>query len=181
MKGIVFTEFLEMVESAFSEAMVDRIIDKAKPASGGAYTSVGFYDHREIVALVMALSEASGTPVPDLDQGVRRHLFGRFATVFPAFFENVPDAFEFLGGIETRIHSEVLKLYPDAELPTFLCDDSRSGILVLDYKSKRPFADLAEGLIEGCIAHFGGRITLERKDRPEGDVQARFTLTQAAA
>lgn len=66
MKGIVFTEFLEMVESAFSEAMVDRIIDKAKPASGGAYTSVGFYDHREIVALVMALSEASGTPVPDL-------------------------------------------------------------------------------------------------------------------
>lgn len=108
--------------SAFSETMVDRIIDRAKPASGGADSSVGFYDHREIVALVVALSEASGIPVPDLIKAFGRHPFGRFATVFPALFENVPDV----------------------ELPVFLCDDSRSGIPVLDHKSKRPFADLAE-------------------------------------
>lgn len=181
MKGVVFTEFLEMVETVFSAVMVDRIISKANPASGGAYTAVGFYDHREMVALVGALSEATGTPVPDLTKAFGRYLFGRFVQVFPGFFQDTPDAFHFLSGIETRIHAEVLKLYPDAEVPSFDCTRPGAETLILDYKSKRPFADLAEGLLEGCIAHFDGRITLRRQDHPDADVQARFTLTRAAA
>ena len=45
MKGIVFTEFLEMVEDKFSADMVDDIIDDCDLASGGAYTAVGTYPH----------------------------------------------------------------------------------------------------------------------------------------
>lgn len=45
MKGIVFTEFVDMVEAQFSADMVDDILDDAAPASGGAYTAVGTYDH----------------------------------------------------------------------------------------------------------------------------------------
>ncbi len=45
MKGVVFTEFIEMVEDQFSADMVDDIIDDAQPPSGGAYTAVGTYDH----------------------------------------------------------------------------------------------------------------------------------------
>lgn len=36
MKCMVFTEFLEMVETKFSADMVDDIMDDANPASGGA-------------------------------------------------------------------------------------------------------------------------------------------------
>ena len=54
MKGMVFTEFLEMVESTFSADMVDDIIDDSAPPSGGAYTSVGTYDHQELVGMVTA-------------------------------------------------------------------------------------------------------------------------------
>lgn len=49
MKGIVFVEFLEMVESTFSAEMADDIIDACDLSSGGAYTSVGTYPHSEIV------------------------------------------------------------------------------------------------------------------------------------
>lgn len=35
MKGMVFTEFLEMVETKFSTDMVDSILNEANPASGG--------------------------------------------------------------------------------------------------------------------------------------------------
>jgi hypothetical protein len=181
MKGVVFAEFLEMVGSVFSPEMVDRIIDRAKPPSGGAYTAVGFYDHKEIVALVGALSEATGTPAPDLVKAFGRYLFNRFVQTFPAFFRDVPDAFNFLAGIETRIHSEVRKLYPDAEVPSFACSSPAADAMILDYSSRRPFADLAEGLLEGCIVHFGGGIALARQDRPHPDVQARFTLTRTAA
>ena len=52
MKGIIFTEFLEMVETEYGMDMVDRLIDSSKIASQGAYTSVGTYDHRELIHLV---------------------------------------------------------------------------------------------------------------------------------
>ena len=52
MKGVVFTEFLEMVEDRFSPEMADRIIEGAELASGGVYTTVGTYDHGEMIQLV---------------------------------------------------------------------------------------------------------------------------------
>jgi hypothetical protein len=56
MKGVVFTEFLEMVEGRFGLAMADRIIEAAQLPSSGAYTAVGTYDYTEMVHLVNALS-----------------------------------------------------------------------------------------------------------------------------
>ena len=41
MKGLVFTEFLEMVESKWGLATVDRVIQGAALPNNGAYTSVG--------------------------------------------------------------------------------------------------------------------------------------------
>ena len=66
MKGVVFTEFLDMVEQRFSADMVDDIIDDAQLPHGGAYTAVGTYPHGEMVAMVVALSQRSGVAVPDL-------------------------------------------------------------------------------------------------------------------
>jgi hypothetical protein len=46
------------------------------------------------------------------------------------------------------------------------------------YRSPRRLADLAEGLIHGCIAHFGDAVALERTDLPDAgaDQVVRFTL-----
>ena len=52
MKGIVFREFLEMVEEAFGMDVADQIIEESDLPSGGAYTSVATYDHHEILTLV---------------------------------------------------------------------------------------------------------------------------------
>ena len=51
MKGIVFTEFLEMVEAQYSPAFLEDLIDEVQLSSGGAYTSVGTYPHRKLVSL----------------------------------------------------------------------------------------------------------------------------------
>ena len=181
MKGVVFTEFLQMVEDRFSADMVDDIIDDANLPSGGAYTAVGTYPHEEIVALVVALSQRSGLAVPDLLRTYGEHLFGIFVRGYPGFFAGVTDAFDFLAGIEDIIHAEVRKLYPDAELPRFDVerrDDDQE--LVLLYDSRRHFEDLAEGLMRGCIAHFGGNIAIRREVLGEGEARKeRFILTRA--
>jgi hypothetical protein len=179
MKGVVFTEFLDMVEARFSADMVDDILDDSAVPSGGAYTSIGTYPHEEMVALIGALSQRSGVVVPDLLRTYGHHLFGRFYANYPSFFINIGDALTFLAGIEDVIHAEVLKLYPDAELPRFDVERHTDHELVLLYQSGRHFEDLAEGLMRGCIAHFGGGIVISRSVVGEGDARSeRFVLTR---
>ena len=172
MKGVVFTEFLEMVEDRFSADMVDDILDEANPASGGAYTAVGTYDHTEIVDLVSSLSRHTGMSANDLLRAFGQHLFGRFVENYPAFFAGINDSFAFLSGIEDIIHAEVRKLYNDAELPCFEIEQHDAQRLVLHYKSSRHFEDLAEGLMLGCIAYFGQNIHLQRET--VGDAESRY-------
>jgi hypothetical protein len=169
MKGMVFTEFLEMVESKFSADMVDDIIDDAALPSGGAYTAVGTYDHAELVAMVIALSKRTDIAASTLVGVFGEHLFGRFHALYPVFFQGVTSALDFLEGIETVIHTEVRKLYPDAQLPQFDCTRSADGLQML-YSSPRHFGDLADGLIRGAIAHFGDQLEVKRQDQPNGDV-----------
>jgi hypothetical protein len=176
MKGVVFTEFLEMV----GPDVADQLLDDCDLESGGAYTTLGTYDHQEMLKLVVRLSEITNTPVPDLVQTFGKHLLGRFVQQYPDFFREAPSAFDLLERIEGHIHVEVRKLYPDAELPTFKTE--RDGDrMVLVYSSSRPFADLAEGLIHGCIAHYGDGIKLARHDLPGAPgTSARFELQRTA-
>jgi heme-NO-binding protein len=179
MKGMVFTEFLEMVEETFSADVVDQIIEASALSSHGVYTAVGSYDHAELLQLVTHLSEITGMAVPDLIRAFGKHLFGRFVQGYPHFFEGVDSVFTFLPQVENYIHIEVKKLYPDAELPSFACDASHPGQLVMTYKSSRPFAELAEGLILACIAHYGEDIALTSEDLSGAQrTHVCFTLTQ---
>ena len=66
MKGMIFTEFLDMVGDRFGLAVKDRVINAAGGAHDGAYTAVGNYDHREMVAMAQELSAATQLPLRDL-------------------------------------------------------------------------------------------------------------------
>lgn len=185
MKGIVFTEFLELIEEEFSQEVADDIVDESDLRSGGAYTAVGTYDHGELVALVGKLSEKTGIPLSDLIGTFGRYLFTRFYALYPVFFEGVTGCFDFLETIENHVHVEVRKLYPDAELPTFQTERLGPDSLVMIYASRRPFADLAHALIEGAVAHWGEDISIEREDLSGSDnsrpaSNARFTLRRSA-
>jgi hypothetical protein len=178
-KGIVFTEFLDMVEARFTPEVADRMITAAAVPSGGAYTAIGTYDYHEICQLVAQLSTLTSLPIPTLVRTFGVHLFGRFVATYPVLFAGVTSAFSFLERIENHIHVEVRKLYPDAELPTFTCDTSTPSRLTMLYRSSRPFADLAEGLIAGCIAHFGEPILMHRDDLAnQHGTHVRFVLTK---
>ena len=177
MKGIVFSEFLEMVESEFSPEMADEIIVAAELPSGGMYTSVGTYDHGEMIALIVQLSEKTGIPGAGLVQTFGTYLFGRFVELYPAFFDGVLGTFDFLSRIEEHVHVEVRKLYPDAELPTFETSRPDPDTLEMTYRSRRPFADLALGLIRGCADHYNEDIAIEQCELSEdGRTHVRFTL-----
>ncbi len=181
MKGVVFTEFLEMVETKFSYEVVDAILEKVQPESGGSYTTLGTYDHGEIVNMVVALSEQTSVAVGDLIHAFGLHLFSRFSEIHESFFQGLNSTFDFLERVEDYIHVEVAKLYPDAQLPTLGTERVSDNELSVHYQSLRPFADLAHGLIDGCIKHFNENVTVSREDLSDpAGLEARFILKRAA-
>lgn len=175
MLGVVFTEFLDMVETQFSAEVVDDIIDDAGVA--GAYTAVGNYPLKDMVALVVALSRRADLPIPALLTAFGEHLFGVFSRRYGALFTDVSDSLTFIAGIEDRIHTEVRKLYPDADLPRFDIMEREADRLVVQYRSVKCLGDLALGLIRGCGAHFGERLAVTASPDSHGP-EVMLTITR---
>lgn len=177
MKGIVFSELCEMVDHVFGPDMMDDVIDMCELESEGAYTAVGTYCHGEMIQLVTALSEKSGLPAQDLVFKYGEYLFTRFYEMKPQFFKDRPTSFDFLESVDGHIHVEVKKLYNDAELPEFSTQRPDDRTMIMTYRSKRPFADLAAGLIRGCVDHYKEDVTIDAVDNNEGEYFGRiFTL-----
>jgi len=179
MKGIVFTEFLEMVEGEYGYDMVDAIINKSDLPSGGVYTAVGTYAFSEMGMLLHNLSVDTELSMPQLLNTFGKYLFYTFVKNYPGFFEAAPDAFKFLESIEDYIHVEVKKLYPDAELPTFDTTRIDDNKLEMIYKSERRMADFAEGLIEKTLEHYGEVATIAKENITENGTEVKFTIAKA--
>jgi len=81
-KGIVLTEFLEMVEEGHGLDIVDELLDLPNLSHGGSYTSVGTYEFAELASLVAKLSSLLEVPTDELLRAYGVHLFGRFSALF---------------------------------------------------------------------------------------------------
>jgi hypothetical protein len=174
MKGIIFTEFLEMVEKEFSAETVDTIIDNSNLESGGSYTSVGTYPHIEMVELVNNLAKETGIPVKNLLISFGNYLFKSLSVLYPNFVNKKIGLLNFLESIENHIHIQVKKLYPDAELPQFKTKLIHEKKLEMTYISERHLGDLAEGLLMGAIEFFQEEASLKRER--ELDETIKFTI-----
>jgi hypothetical protein len=56
MKGIVFTKLNEFVEELWGLEFWDEILQQSKLASGGAYTTVEYYNDQEMFTLIENIS-----------------------------------------------------------------------------------------------------------------------------
>ena len=142
-----------LVENEFGLEVVQQIIDECELETEGVYTSVGTYSHKDMFKMVGKLSEIKGLPVPALLTVFGEYFFTTLKTKYPVFVEK-PNLFSFLNSIDQYIHPEVLKLYPEAELPRFEAEIKSDNEMTLDYMSSRKLSDLAIGLIKGAAKHF---------------------------
>lgn len=164
MKGIIFTEFFDLVAERFSEDVLDEIIDRSELPHDGAYTAVGNYPFEELASLLGSLAGVSGLDAEELVSAFAGHLAKTFATKFPQFFEN-KSFIEFLESVDSHVHVEVRKLYSDANPPEFRTRRLNDSSIEMEYRSHRPLAGLAEGLIRAVAGAFNQPIELTRDDR----------------
>lgn len=169
MLGVVYTTFIDMVEERFSADVADELLDNPNLQHGGVYTAVGQYDHGDMIRMVVHLSELSEIAVDDLVKAFGEYLFHRLAERYPAVLSGREGLLDFLEVIETSVHTQVRKLYPQAELPMFECSRDSADQLTMHYVSRRPFVNLALGLIEGCSQHYGEPCEVEVTRCEEGE------------
>jgi len=177
MKGMIFTELLEMVEATWGPEAVENLLTATPTSTAGAYTAVGNYPAAELVALASTLCRQHNMSMSALQEAFGGRIHTLFTQRYGHFFLRAGGCFNFLQGIENYIHVEVRKLYPDAELPTFTYPHVDATTLVMRYQSQRPLAHFALGLIRASIAHFAEPITVQMELAADGQgTDAVFTL-----
>ena len=178
MKGIVFTEFLDLVEQKFGLEMVDDIIEESNLESQGIYTSVGTYSFSEMLALLTNLSSRTAIPVDDLLLVYAEHFFGVIEKSYPGLLATYKDPIEMISSIENHIHVEVRKIYPDAELPTFTTLEKSDNSLILLYKSSRAMYSFGLGLMNKTFEHFNSTATILVEKLNEEGTEVKFSITR---
>ncbi|MGB5980872.1 MAG: heme NO-binding domain-containing protein [Nonlabens sp.] len=178
MKGIVFTEFLELVEEKFGFSMVDTIIDNSELPSGGVYTSIGTYSFSEMLQLVTNLSKETAIPVDDLLLVYGEHFFRVVETSYVGLLETYKDPIEMLSSIENHIHVEVRKIYPDAELPTFEVLSKDSDRLQMKYTSSRAMHHFGLGLMNKTFDYFNQEATITLEFLNEKGTEVIFNIVK---
>jgi len=178
MKGIVFTEFLDLVEDKFGIEMVDKIINQSKLESEGVYTSIGTYRFSEMLQLLQNLNENTGIAIDDLLLVYGEHFFGVIERSYPGLLATYKDPIEMISSIENHIHVEVRKIYPDAELPTFLIEEKNKNSLVLIYQSSRAMHHFGLGLMNKTFEHFNAKASIIIEKIKEDGTEVRFIINK---
>jgi len=164
MKGFIFTNFIDFVETTHGLEMVDEMITNCDLPSEGIYSSFNSYDFDELVSLLTYVSKKT-----DVNPEILLEKFGAF--VFPYLIgkhsyiiEHFDNALDLIAGIENHIHIEVKKLYNDADLPTFRVVEKTTKKLTIIYNSSKGLTYFAIGLIKETLNHFNvsGAVTIDK-------------------
>ncbi len=176
MKGIVFTEFLDLVEDTFGFEMVDTIINNSNLPSNGSYTAVGTYSFSEMLSLLSNLNKETGIAIDDLLLLYGEHFFSVVEKSYTSFLTQFKEPIEMLSSIENHIHVEVRKIYPDAELPTFTVIEKTSTTLVMIYKSSRAMSSFGNGLMNKTFEYFDTEATILVENIKENGTEVKFSI-----
>jgi len=176
MKGIVFTEFLDLVEDKFGIEMVDTIITNAELASNGSYTAIGTYEFSEMLQLLKNLSKNTGISTDELLLIYAEHFFHVLKSSYPQLLEKYTNPIDLLASIEGHIHVEVRKIYPDAELPTFEVLEKTDDSLTMIYKSSRSMHHFGLGLMKQTFAHFNTEASILLEKIKDDGTEVKFTI-----
>jgi hypothetical protein len=160
MKGIIFTEFLDLVENKFGLEMVDKIISQSNLKSGGAYTSIGYYSFSEMLQLLQNLSKNTAIAIDDILLLYGEYFFGTIVNDYADILSTYNDPVEMLVSAEKHIYVEVKKIYLDAELPSFKVKERKENSLIMIYRSSNPMHYFVLGLINKTFEYFNTAVNV---------------------
>lgn len=139
MKGLLFTELLEMIEEEYGYNTANAVVLNAKLHSKGIYTSAKVYHRNEMAVLFEQLQRQTKLPFETLAKAFGRHLCKRVLISYP---QQMPYFY--------RIFSSITKKGSLALFENFK-DDNRTLTVVYDPAQK--LTCVTEGIVQGYLEH----------------------------
>ena len=176
MKGVLFTELIEMMEDLMGLDFANKVIERACLDNEGAYTAVGTYPYQDLFRLLDSLGCLVENPQDKLMKSYGEYLFYRSCILYPEEVKKYPNTFSLLKEIPIILDREIRKLEPTAVVPDIEISMLSRDCMMLLYTSGKRTSFLLEGVIEGCIGHYQEFITLTRDECDTDRMKVRFVL-----
>ncbi len=159
MKGIIFNLLEDYITSRSGEDGYERLLESCSLRTEEPLLMVapGTYPDADFQEIVRKAAAATTLTEAEFYRDFGRFAIPRMADRYPDFFapfHHPKDFLKFTGMVHLV---EIRKLYRDAQVPDFTCQDTGPGELVLRYTSQRRLCHLVEGLIDGVAAYYGVR------------------------
>lgn len=178
MRGVVFTELIEFVESALGFDVADKMIEMSKLDNDGAFSQGGNYPFSDMVKILGALSKITGKEPNELLEIFGEHLFAVLVKLYGQDIKEVGSPILFIDSVEHYVHVEVKKLYPDVELPTFKTEEKSDNHIVLIYQSEKRLEAFAYGLMSACGKYFEQPLDIKYETISEKPYQVKFMINK---
>lgn len=178
MKGVFFTEFLELVEDKFGLEMVDTIISQSDLKSNGAYTSIGTYDFSELKQLIDNLQKNTQISIDQILFVYAQYFFTILEQNYSNLLSNYKDPIEMLASIESYIYPEAKKLCEDVQLPSLKVVEKTKDSLILIYKSSKSVGYFALGLLNKTFEHFNSKATILLEKIKDDGTEVKFIINR---
>ena len=169
MRGLLFTDFVDMIESRYSLALADEVLSVAGLTAGGAYTTVGVYEFREFALLVDRVVERVQHSRAEILVEFGRFHFHKLRRLYPHLMTGVNDTFALLDRADHPIHTTVTSVHAGAEVPQLLFERLSATQARLEYRSPRGLAHIAEGIVLEAAAHYKQTIRIETTNAQQKD------------
>ncbi len=161
MKGAIFNIFEEFIIQKFGVEVYENILQHSQIETKDPFISAGTYPDTDFYKLVGTACKLYNLPPEEAQKMFGRFTFVELAKFQPHFVEPYKSAKSFLLTVDSVIHVEVKKLYPDAYLPKFIYSEPSKNELQIIYISKRKLYSFMEGLIDGVADYFKEDIDVE--------------------
>lgn len=179
MRGVVFTELIEFVESALGFEVADKMIEMSHLDNGGSFSQGGNYPFSHMQKLLMSLSEITGKDPQELLYTFGEHLFFILVKMYGKNISEISSALDFIDSVENYVHVEVKKLYMDTDLPTFTTTYKDNKNLTIIYQSEKRLEAFAHGLMTACGKYFNEELVIEYKTINQSPYQVEFILKKS--
>ncbi len=180
MKGIFFTEFLEMTEKDFGLDITEKIISELGVGNSGVYEPEIGYPCAQFVELCGLLGFEIGNSPSDVAKNFGEYLFSRLVILFRPSFAGNSNIFEFLDQVDEFIHKKMQDSFPALEIPKFRAVKINESTFQITYQTEKILIDLAIGLLMGCQRFFNEELTLNTEYISERSKLVCFTLSKSS-
>mgnify|MGYP001797273030 CR=1 FL=1 len=178
MIGFVFREFVDFVETKFGSQVLSSIRTAANTPEVESFDDEAEYDERYLFNLVECLHRATGISQNDIVRIFGKHLFARLVVNYQSYLKPADSSFEFMQQVENLANRQIKQVNPESSLKLEYNPESTDRMIMV-YQSCDEYTDLTEGLMKGCIEHFGEKVVIEKEEHAEeGQSSVTFSLVK---